>query len=90
MARRPGRRSPASGAQGTRLGPAAERPAVLVRLEAALAPGQRDDDDRGRPKLLKQGDWQVAYLDWPLRGRVRPAFQARSHRHGAAHAAGDR
>jgi outer membrane lipoprotein LolB len=34
----------------------------------ALAPGQRDDDDKGRPKLLKQGDWQIAYLDWSPAG----------------------
>jgi outer membrane lipoprotein LolB len=35
----------------------------------ALDAAQRDADDKGRPKLLKQGDWQVAYLDWsPMSG----------------------
>lgn len=30
----------------------------------ALDAAERDTDDKGRPKLLKQGDWLVAYLDW--------------------------
>jgi outer membrane lipoprotein LolB len=34
----------------------------------ALDAARREADDSGRPRLLKQGGWQVAYLDWSPAG----------------------
>ena len=34
----------------------------------ALAVAQEDYDADGRPKSLRQGGWQVAYLDWSPAG----------------------
>jgi outer membrane lipoprotein LolB len=34
----------------------------------ALGSGEREDDESGKLKLLKQGGWQVAYLDWEPAG----------------------
>ena len=39
-----------------------------LQWPALEPPSPQDDDDKGRPKLLKQGDWQVAYLDWTPAG----------------------
>lgn len=36
----------------------------------ALDASQQDYDADGRPKLLRQGNWQVAYLDWAPAGVV--------------------
>jgi outer membrane lipoprotein LolB len=36
----------------------------------ALDVSQQDYDGNGRPKLLRQGTWQVAYLDWAPAGVV--------------------
>ena len=34
----------------------------------ALGAAEREDDETGRPKLLTQGGWHVAYLDWTPAG----------------------
>lgn len=34
----------------------------------ALGTAEREDDEGGKLKLLKQGGWQVAYLDWAPAG----------------------
>lgn len=34
----------------------------------ALGAAEREDDESGKPKLLKQAGWQIAYLDWAPAG----------------------
>jgi len=34
----------------------------------ALRAAEQTYDAKGRPELLRQGDWQVAYLDWSAAG----------------------
>lgn len=48
-----------------------------LTAEGALAAGQVDRDAEGRPRRVRQGGWEVQYLDWYPAEATRPALPRR-------------